>query len=801
MDSIMRDVKYALRSVAASKKFAAIVVATLALGIGANTAVFGVLNAVVLRPLPYDHPERLVRVYHSAGGDDNTYMTGLAAIAYREQSKTLDFATLYTYSVEGADLTDRPVPERVRALPVSADYFRVLGVRPVVGQLFVRADERPNQRLAVVSTRIWRKYLDGASDAAGRLLQINGTPYQVVAVLPEGFDDPLESGVDVWVPLNTQPGGPNSFDNFYLSAIGRLKPGASVEQAKAELATIAAGMQTNRPAGTSRWSANVVPLQTDTIGSAGPMLWILLGAVGLLLIIACVNVASLFLARGAARETELAVRAALGCSGWRLVRQLLVESVLLSLTGGVAGLLLARIVSGALVAAAPAAVARVGSEALEQSVLAFSFSVAVLAGMAFGVAPAIQATRPDLEGMLRESGRSSSGSRRQTRARNVLVVCQVALALVLLIGAGLLLRTFDRLRSVDLGVRTSNVLTFAVHLPMGRYGDAEQRARFHRDFQARLEKLPGVRAAAAISRLPVTGTYHSWGARRADLPPEARGVQAQQRVVEGPYFKAVGIPQLRGRTFGPEDDAKAPRRVVISQELARQLFPLDDPIGKRLRVAGGQPEIIGVVGDVALGPRATPRPYVYHSHSQFAGDRNWALTQVVALDADPLPSVLAEARRELAQIDPSLVLYEPKMLDDVIGAGVAQERFALLLVASFALLALVLAAVGIYGVLSYSVSRRTREMGIRMALGAPAASVRTLIVRDGGRLAAVGIVLGCAGAYAATRTLRSLLFEVSATEPLVFVSAAAVLGLVAMAASWIPAHAATRADPLQAVRD
>ena len=800
MDSIVRDVKYALRSVAASKKFAAIVIATLALGIGANTAVFGVLNAVVLRPLPYDHPERLVRVYHSAGGDDNSYMTGLAAVGYRDQNKALDIAILYTYSVEGADLTDRPEPERVRALPVSADYFRVLGVHPVVGQLFSRADERPNQRLAVVSARIWRKYLDGAADAAGRILQINATPYQVMAVLPAGFDDPLESGIDLWVPLNTQPGGPNSFDNYYLSAIGRLNPGATVAQAKAELATIAAGMQANRPAGAALWSANVVPLQTDTVGSAGPMLWILLGAVGLLLIIACVNVASLFLARGAARETELAVRAALGCSGWRLVRQLLIESVLLSLAGGIAGLLLAKIISGTLLAAAPAAVSSVGSDALERSVLAFSFGVAVLAGIAFGVAPAIQATRPDLEGMLRESGRSSSGGRRQTRARNALVVCQVALALVLLIGAGLLLRSFDRLRSVDLGVRTSNVLTFAVHLPIGRYGDAEHRARFHRDFQTRLAALPGVRAAAAVSRLPVTGTYHSWGARPAD-PPDARGIQAQQRVVEGPYFKAVGIPLLRGRTFGAEDDAKAPRRVVVSQELVRQLFRSEDPIGKRLRVAGAQPEIIGVVGDVALGPRAAARPYVYHSHSQFAGDRNWALMQVVALDAGVSNSFVAEARRELARIDPSLVMYEPKMLDDVIGAGVAQERFALLLVASFALLALVLAAVGIYGVLSYSVSRRTREMGIRMALGAPAASVRTLIVRDGARLAAVGIVLGCAGGYAATRALRSLLFEVSATEPLVFISAAAVLGLVAMAASWIPARAATKADPLQAVRD
>jgi predicted permease len=534
------------------------------------------------------------------------------------------------------------------------------------------------------------------------------------------------------------------------------------------------------------------------------MLWILLGAVGLLLIMACVNVASLFLARGAAREMELAVRAALGCSGRRLVRQLLVESLLLSLAGGVAGLLLARAVSAVLVAAAPAAIARVGTEALERTVFAFSFGIAVLAGIGFGIAPALQATRPDLEATLRESGRSASGSRRQTRARSVLVVCQIALALVLLVGAGLLLRSFERLRSVDLGVRASKVLTFEVHLPTGRYDDAETRARFHRDFQARLLALPGVRAAAAISRLPVTGTYHSWGTQRTDRPPESRRAPGQQRVIEGRYFDAVGIPLLRGRTFGPEDSATAPHRVVVSQQLVRQLFPSEDPLGKTLRVAGETIEIIGVVGDVALGPRAAPSPYVYHSHTQFAGDRNWALAQVVALDRvsmDDRPSVLRSVRRELSQIDPALVLYEPKMLEDVIGGGIAQERFALLLVASFAALALVLAAVGIYGVLSYSVTRRSREMGIRMALGAPAAAVRSMVVRDGGRLAAVGIGVGLIAAFAATRALQSLLFGVSATEPLVFGAAACVLVGVAMFASWIPARAATKADPLQAVRD
>jgi predicted permease len=475
------------------------------------------------------------------------------------------------------------------------------------------------------------------------------------------------------------------------------------------------------------------------------------------------------------------------------------ESLLLSLAGAAAGLLVAPAATRVLLALAPAAVARAWTVAPDRAVLAFTIGIALLTGTSFGVAPAAQIARTNLERMLRESGRAGAGSRRQTRARSALVVCQVALALVLLVGAGLLLRSFEHLRSVALGVRPSHVMTFAVNLPTGRYAEPERRARFYRDFEARLGALPGVRAAAAISRLPVTGSFHSWGVRRADRPPNTRFTPAQQRVIEGPYFAAVGIPLLRGRTFAAEDDARAPRRVVISQELARQVFPSENPVGQRLRVAGAEAEIIGVVGDVALGPRASPRPYVYHSHSQFAADRNWALTQVVAVDGDR-PSLLGDARRELSQIDPALVLYEPRMLEDVIGGGVAQEQFALFLVAGFALLALMLAAIGIYGVLAYSVSQRTREMGIRMALGAPARAVRSMIVQDGARLAAIGIGVGFVAALAATRSLQSLLFGVSPTEPLVFVAAAGVLGGVAMFASWIPARTATKADPLQAVR-
>jgi predicted permease len=796
VDGLLLDLKYAIRSVASTKKLALVVVATLALGIGANTAVFGVLHAVVLKPLPYDEPDRLVRIYHDTASSEG-YLTGPELLGYRDGSSALDIAAVYTYSALGADLTDQVEPERVRTLSVSADYFRVLRVHPVLGRVFDRADERPDARVALVTERIWRKYFGGGADAAGRPLTLDGIPYRIGAVLPEAFDDPLESGIDVWMPLNLQPGRPNSWNNFYLSAIARLKPDATIERAQAELASIAAGLR-SQSGSTRAWSARVAPLQIDTVGSARTMLWILLGAVAMLLVIACVNVASLMLARGGARQAELAVRSALGCSSARLARQLLFESLLLSVAGGFAGLLLARAATGTLMAAAPAAVAHAGGGTLERAVFAFSAAIAVLSGLAFGVAPAMQGARPDLDALLRESGRSGSSSQRQTRARNALVVCQVALAVVLLVGAGLLLRSFERLQSVDVGVRPSHVLTFTVSLPSGRYDDPGRRARFYRDFIARLGAMPGVRSAAAISRLPVTGSYHSWFAGRADRPPETRGVETQQRVVEGPYFAAVGIPILRGRTFDVRDDAMAPRRVVVSQELARQLYPGEDPVGKWLRVANTQAEIIGIVGDVAVGARAPARPYVYHSHSQFASDRNWALTQVVKFDG-VRPSLASDARRELSRIDPALVLYEPRMLDDVIGGGVAQERFALRLVVTFALLALVLAAVGIYGVLSYTVSRRRREMGIRMALGAPVGTVRSMVVRDGGRLALGGIACGSVGAIATTRFLRSLLFGVSATDPAVFAAAAAVLAGVALVASWIPARAATKVDPLEAV--
>ena len=628
MENWTRDVAYAVRSLLSAKKFSAIVILTLALGLGANTAVFSVLHAVVIRPLPYDDPDRLVRVYHTSGEVDS-YMPGPAFRAYRDGSTTLDLAPVYTYNSEGADLTDRAQPERVTVLRVGADYFRVLGVRPVAGQPFARDQERADANVAVVTERIWREYLGGRQDAIGQSLSINGVRQQVVAVLPDTFDDPLVPGVEIWTPIDIQTPSRNEWYNHYLSVVGRLRPSATLAQAQAELKTIASRIESNYGASTVRRSARVTPLQVDTVGTAGSLLWMLLGAVGLLLTIACVNVAGIVLARGAARAQELAVRAALGCSRWRLARQLIIESVLLSLAGGVVGLVSARLVTRLLLAAAPESVARVAAGASGSGVVfAFGFIVSLVAGLAFGLAPALQHARPNLEGVLRESGRGSSGSRRQARFRQVLVVCQIALALVLLTGAGLLMRSFERLSGVDLGLRAENVLTFQVSLPAGRYAEPERRAAFHIAFQERLAAIPGVKAAGAVSRLPVTGTYHTWNAGRTDRPAND-SVSADQRVVEGRFFEALGIRILRGRTFTAQDGA-TPRQVVINDRLARTLYPNEDPIGRQLRVSGGEAEIIGVVADVAVGARQATPSIVYHLHRQFAANRNWGLTEVVS---------------------------------------------------------------------------------------------------------------------------------------------------------------------------
>jgi predicted permease len=794
LDGLRQDLAYAVRSLRRAPKFAGAVILTLALGLGANTAVFSVLHAVVLTPLPYPSPEKLVRLYKFNRGEDN-YLPGPAALAFRDQSTTIDLAPVYTYAPEGADLTDRAEPERVTTLRVGADYFRVLGVQLIAGRPFDRADERADAGVVVIRERLWREYFGGRPDAIGQSLSLNGLRQRVVAVLPDSFADPLVANVDVWSPLDLQTPARNRWGNHYLSMIGRLRPGTTLEQAQTDAARVAALIEANY-GDSSRPTARVAALQTDTIGTARSLLWMLLGAVGLLLAIACVNVAGLMLARGASREPELAVRTALGCSPFRLARQLVIESVLLSFAGGLVGLLSAWVLTRVMLAAAPEAVAAAARGTDATAVLGFGFIAALVSGLGIGLVPAVQQTRPNLESVLRESGRGASGSRRQARFRQVLVVCQIALALVLLAGAGLLLRSFQRLSLIQLGVRSDNVLTFAVNLPAGRYGDARRRADFHVAFQDRLNALPGVEAAGAVSRLPVTGSYHTWTNGRTDQADV--NVPADQRVVEGRFFEALGIQVLRGRTFDRSDGA-TPRRIVINDRLARTLFPAEDPIGRRLRVSGGEAEIIGVVADVANAPRTPPPAIVYHLHRQFADNRNWALTAVVA-SGRPGAALLEDIRRELRALDPALVLHQPRLLSEIIGRSIAQERFALLAVGVYAALALLVAAVGLYGLLSHMVGTRHREIGIRLALGAQVRSVRSLVLREGAVLALAGVLVGVAVALGATRTLSTLLYGVSVRDPLTFALAAAALLAIATTATWLPARTATKIDPMHALR-
>jgi predicted permease len=649
----------------------------------------------------------------------------------------------------------------------------------------------------VVSHGLWQRALGGRDDVLGSSVMLDGVAHAVVGVMPAGFEDPLEAGVDAWVPLSLEPGDQNNWYNHYLSAVGRLRPGVTLAEAQAEVDVVASRQRVHVSESDEAPAAKLVPLHEDLAGGSRTLLLVLTGAVLLLLLIACVNIASLMLARGASRQTELAVRTALGSGRIRLASQLLTESLVLSLLGGAAGLLLSVFVTRGLETVAPATLVR-NIPDVDVRVFAFAFLLSVVAGVLAGLAPVLQFTRPSLASVLREGGRTGDGGRRQLRTRNALVVAEIALALVLVVGAGVLLRSFQKLTQLDLGMRTEAVWTFQVNLPSTTY-DVSARARFHTSLHERIAAIGGVRAIGAISRLPVTGEYHSWGSRRpAVAGAESRFLGVNQRVIEGDYFAASGIPLLRGRTFSAEDHTSAPRRIVINEALARAAFaPDEDPVGNILLIIGDTLEIIGIVGDVPVSARGDVVPVAYHSHTQYADNRNWALTQVVALDA-PRADIVAALRGAVAAIDPNLVLHNPQRMADVVGRGVAQERFALLLVGAFALLALTLCAIGLYGLLAYAVARRRREIGIRLALGARPTGVRRMVVAQGARLALGGLALGLVAAFAVTRALEALVFEVSVRDPLVFATAAIVLGGVALVASWIPSLSATRVDPAEA---
>jgi predicted permease len=618
----------------------------------------------------------------------------------------------------------------------------------------------------------------------------------VVGVVDDGVRDPLYGAVDVWLPADLGAATGQTWDNNYLDAFGRLAPGTSVESARAELSIIASRHADLEPAAAEK-AFQVIPLREDLVGSARPLLLALGGAVGFLLLLTCSNVATLLLARAATRERELAIRSTLGSTRRHLARYFLVESGLVAIGGGACGLVVGWFALEALLAIAPADLPLRETIGLWPSTSLFAAGLAAGVGLVLGVGTSLPYARPAIGAVLAEGGRSGQGGIGARSTRAVLVVVEVALAVVLLVGAGILFRTVDALRSTDLGVNTTEVVAFNANLAEASYPSAESRIRAYADVRARLEAIPGIEAAGATSHLPVTGSHNTWGTRRASavgVPYPGDNIQANQRIAGGAYFSVVGVRLLAGRLLDERDGPDAPAAVVVNESLVDVLFGDDEPVGQLLRVGPLFPVIVGVIADVALGARTGSAPMVFHSFEQFGAGRSWPMTHVVRV-ASGRDVPWNAIRSALANVDPDLVLYDARSLDEVVVADIGNERFAALLLQAFAALALILASLGLYGVVAHSVERRRHEIGVRMALGAGRHTVSAMIMRHGLTLALTGVIAGIAGAFAVSRALRFLVFGVTATDPAVFLGVPLLLLLVAILASWLPARQATRVEP------
>jgi putative ABC transport system permease protein len=814
-----RDTRQALRSLSSRPGFTLAAGLTIALGIGGATAVFSAVDAVLLKPLPYQQPGQLVRIYAASVQQPQAagFVSPVAFLAYRDPSGTLQgVAATGTYDQTGADLGTGDEAHRIRTLRVSAEYFDVLRAPPLMGRGFTRVeedgpptDDGRSGTVVVLSHRLWRDWFHSDPGVLGRTLVMSGVPFTVVGVMRPGFADPISgSGIDAWIPLDLATGRiPAKLNDHFLTLIGRLRPGASINQARAAL-DAATERLTARLADPSSGHRNdrtqLVPLKEDVVGSASRALELLFGAVGLALLLVCVNVANLQLVRGSERHEEFAVRSALGAGRGRMLRQLLSESLVLSAAGAVAGLGLAVLAMRLLAQLGARSIPRLSGMTLDLRVLSFTAMAATVSAILFGMAPAWRAARTDPADVLRGVGRANTADRAQGRLRRALVVAQVALAFMLLAGAAVLLASYRAVTEEPLGFDAEGVLTFRVALPDVRY-DSIARARFHRDLDASLATIPGVRAAGAVSWLPAAGDHHEWDAHAVTGPlagTPAGDAYAENRIITPDYFRALRIPLLAGRAFDETDVAGAPDRVLIGKSLADRLFPAVDPVGQQVRSGGRVSSVIGIVPDVATNPEGRRAQYIYRAHAQFAGDRNWTLFEVVSATGaaahDPM-TLVPLIRRRLAALDPRLVADQPAPLSDVVGRGLAQRKFTLLILLAFAATALALAALGIFGTLSYVVRLRGPEFGIRLALGASPRSILRAVLRQGMAVTGVGVLVGLAGAAAVSRVLMSMVFHVGPLDPTALVAAGLLLGLCGGIAAYLPARRAAAADPKEAL--
>ena len=794
----MKDLRYCLLMLRKRPVFTAIVMLTLALGIGANTAIFSVVNAVLLNPLPFPEPERLVRIFESNPGRSWPEFSASEPNYYDWVDQNDVFENLAAQQGAAFNLTGSGEPERIVGAFSSANLFPTLGVAPVLGRNFLPEEDRPGaSRVVILSHQLWQRRFGSDQDLIGKTVQLNGESHTVVGVLPRGFT--FTNATELWVPLARNLAQSNR-SNHILSVFGRLKPGVDLDQATANLQTIAGRLEQQYPASNEGWGVRTLTFYDwITPEPIRRSVLVLLAAVGFVLLIACANVANLLLVSGSSRHREIAIRSALGASRARVVRQFLTESVLLSLLGGTAGVLLALWGVDLLATNTSLNIPRLDEARLDARVLGFTLGISLLTGLLFGLAPAWQASKIDVNETLKEGAKGTSGTRHWLR--KVLVIVEVSLALVLLTSAGLMIRSFAHLQNVRLGFEPDSVLTMQLNLPASKYGDGGGRVNFFDQLLQRFRAVPGVRDAAAISQVPFSGG--NWA---MEVTIEGQTLDANQsvlsadaRAVTPDYFRTMGVPLLQGRDFTDADRGDSPFVLIVSETFARQFWPNEDPIGKRVSPGKGNGfgTVVGVVGDVRnLSLADEARPAFYFSNGQLARP---SLTVVVRTAVRP--ETLSNALRAQAlALDADLPIYNIRAMSTIVSDAGGQPRFQTMLLGLFGASALLLAAIGVYGVMAYSVTERTREIGIRIALGASRGDVLRLVVGQGVVLMLVGVGLGLAGAIAATRLMGSLLIGVSATDPVTFAIVSALLIAVGLAACLIPARRAARVDPMVALR-
>lgn len=812
----MHSLRYAARMLGKQPAFTAIAVLTLALGIGANTAVFSVVNAVLLRPLPFQDSDQLVTLSNTdtrlSVAQPLDSVSYLNFVDWRAQNSV--FSQVAVYGSNSLTLTNGQEALHLQGVAVSSDLFPMLGVQPQLGRTFLPKEDEPDSHVVILSYQLWQQRFGGDPLILDKAITLDGVAYQVVGVMPKGFEFPIQQvRAEIWTtvavfrqgsaggrPMTEQRG------NDFLRSLARMKPGVRLEQAQANLTLIAASLAKQYPDSNAYTGVQVVPFLTELVGEVRPALLMLLATAGCVLLVACVNVANLLLARSVSRQKEISIRSALGAQRRDIVRQLLVESALLGLGGGLIGLLLAVWGIDSLVFFLPANLPRASQISPDGYVLAFTIIVSLLVGCLAGIVPAWRASHPDLVSSLNEGGRGNSGSGHGSRIRGLLVVVEIVLALVLLSGAGLLLQTFLRLRDVKPGFDPRGIMTARIALPDAGYGKPAQAADFYDKLLKRIASTPGIVSASAAWWLPLSGSEITLSFEDREHPlPEAERPIAQANSVTPDYFKTVRIPLLRGRVFDDRDDIKAPFVVIINETFARQFFPGQDPVGKIITPSGtvtaGDPparQIVGVVADAkAITLRAEAKPQMYFPHQQFALQGMFLLVKTPGSPDAVIPTL----RDAIAELDKDVPLYRPRSLEDYVASSVAQPRFNALLVGLFSGLALLLAAAGIFGVMSYSVTQRTQEIGIRIALGAQRYDVLRLVVGQGMRLVAFGVGAGLIVTMALTRLLSGLLYGVSATDLATLFMVSSLLALVALMACWLPARRASAIDPMVALRE